>query len=330
MKKRVLAILLLLILIGSCGYLYFSINIKKPYLRQSEVIEEPEKTIHGEKNSYKKLSVPTCFIKVKDDYFISDCYHNQIIYSDSLEKPLKKWKVMDDSLSYAHTIASDGSVYLVDNTDENQVLVYEKVGEQFQKTQQFSEIGIRPHFIVYHEPTNRFYALSSMTGEIYVFYRLENSNEVVLEKILSIEKLENSYVRSFTIIGEEIYFVSGNSSIIKARFSDLKILEEYPVGEELCGMVQLEKIQDWYYITISTDASGNQDAATIIRTRDLSNLISGDYEDLYSYFGDGGGTPYYMGNIDGQWYLTEHRKKKRGIWAFDVVDNELKNIQVLY
>lgn len=291
---------------------------------------DPSATVCGGRNPYQRLKIPTCIRKIGDTYFICDCYHNQIIYSPSLNIPLTEWKVLDNTLQLGHTIAGDGTVYLADDTENHSVLVYEQIGEEFQKTQMFSDVGERPHYIVYDQPTKRFYALSSMTGELYVFKRLKHSSVVVLEEIRSIEKLRNRYVRSFTIIDDEIYFVSGAASVIRARLSDLSILEEYPVGAELDGMVQLEKIQDWYYITISTDASGNQDAAAMIRTQHLEQLLSGNYEKVYDLFGNGGGTPYYMGSFDGHWYLTEHRKKNRGIWEFDVLDNELKNIHVIY
>lgn len=106
-----------------------------------------------------------------------------------------------------------------------------------------------------------------MTGELYVFTREKDSTRMALKDVRSIEKLNGIYVRSFTIMGDEIYFVSGNSTIIRARLKDLKILEEYPVPPEIAGMVQLTKIQDYFYITVSTDADFNQDYATFIRTR---------------------------------------------------------------
>lgn len=327
-KRKFLAILLPII-VCTAAVLFYHSDTHSSYLRESEPVAVSSTQTSDEYNTYEHLKIPTCITKIDGTYFISDCYHNQIIYSDSLTAPLVQWKIMDDDINRGHTLAGDGVVYLADDTDNNSILVYEKVNGYFQPTQKFSSIGERPHFVVYDSPTRRFYAISSMTGEIYVFKRLEDTSKVVLEEIRSIEKLNGKYIRSFTIMGDEIYFVSGPSAIIRARLSDLSILEEYPVAPELDGMVQLEKIQDWYYITISTDTDGNQEAATIIRTRDLHSLIDGDYEDIYSLFGEGG-TPYYIGAFDGHWYLTEHRKKKRGIWQFDVIDNEITNIKLLY
>jgi len=44
----------------------------------------------------------------------------------------------------------------------------------------------------------------------------------------------------------------------------------------------------------------------------------------------GGGTPYYMGSFDGHYYLTEHRIPGCSIWQFDVVENEIRNVTLLY
>lgn len=57
-----------------------------------------------------------------------------------------------------------------------------------------------------------------MTGQLYVFYRPDpDSSSVALEKILSVPELDQIYVRSFTIDGDDLYFVSGNQSILRTR-----------------------------------------------------------------------------------------------------------------
>ena len=97
----------------------------------------------------------------------------------------------------------------------------------------------------------------------------------------------------------------------------------------MAGMIQLVRIQDYYYITISTDITGNQDYAGMIRVKNLKDLSQGAYEDVYSYF-IGGGTPYYMTMIDDCWYLTEHRLPGHSIWRFQVIDNEITNVTSIY
>ena len=176
----------------------------------------------------------------------------------------------------------------------------------------------------------RFYVLSSMTGQLYVFYRPDpDSPSVALEKILSVPELDQIYVRSFTIDGDDLYFVSGNQSILRTRKKDLKILERFPVPAEISGMIQLTHIQDWFYITVSTDLTGNQDYATILRVQDLNDLSSGSWEDIYDNFA-GGGTPYYISSFDGHYYLTEHRIPGHSVWQFDVIDNALTDIRALF
>lgn len=285
-------------------------------------------------NSCQSLSVPTYITMVDGLYFIVDCYNNQVIYHENLSDPLHEWQVMTSDISMGHTLASDGEVYLIDDTENNRILVMEKGMNQngnpfFFPTQEFTDIGNRPHYIIYHEPTDTFYAWSSQSGEMFLFRHPEGERRMYLTEIRRIPSLDNVYVRSFTIIGDRIYFVSGNSSIIEAELSSFQVKKEYPVPPQMAGMIQLTLIEDYFYITISTDNTGNQDYATMLRVKDLEDLSSGKYEDVYSYF-IGGGTPYYITRIDDAWYLTEHRIPGHSIWRFQVEDNQIANVVSVY
>ena len=287
-------------------------------------------------NPYPTLSVPTYITKVEDTYFIVDCYNNQVIYHDNLTDPLYEWLVMTGDISMGHTLASDGLVYLIDDTENNRILVMEKEmngGGQpvFVPTQEFNGIGNRPHYIIYDEYTDTFYAWSSQSGEMFLFRHPENDSRMYLTEIRSIPSLDNTYVRSFTIIDDSIYFVSGtgNARIIEADLYTFKIKKEYPVPDEMAGMIQLTRIEDYFYITISTDNTGNQDHATMLRVKSLDDLASGNYEDVYDNF-IGGGTPYYITRIDNMWYLTEHRLPGHSIWSFQVKDNQIVDVTAVY
>lgn len=287
-------------------------------------------------NPYPTLSVPTYITKVEDTYFIVDCYNNQVIYHDNLTDPLYEWLVMTGDISMGHTLASDGLVYLIDDTENNRILVMEKEmngGGQsvFVPTQEFNSIGNRPHYIVYDEYTDTFYAWSSQSGEMFLFRHPKNDSRMYLTEIRSIPSLDNTYVRSFTIIDDSIYFVSGtgNARIIEADLYTFKIKKEYPVPDEMAGMIQLTRIEDYFYITISTDNTGNQDHATMLRAGSLDDLASGNYEDVYDNF-IGGGTPYYITQIDNIWYLTEHRLPGHSIWSFQVKDNQIVDVTAVY
>lgn len=305
------------------------------YLEESDLISfDPSSFNIIPDNPYPDLSVPTYITRIDDTYFIADCYHNQVIYHDNLTDPLYQWQVMTNDISMGHTIASDGTVYLIDDTENNRILVMEKMQNEngqtvFAPTQEFLNIGNRPHYIIYDEDTDTFYAWSSQSGEMYLLRHAREDSRMYLTGVSSIPSLNGVYVRSFTILDNRIYFVSGNSSIIEADLYSFQVKKEYPVPPEMAGMIQLTKIEDYFYITISTDITGSQDYATIIRTKNLEDLSSGGYEDVYSNF-IGGGTPYYITRIDDTWYLTEHRIPGHSIWSFQVKDNSITNVISVY
>ena len=284
-------------------------------------------------NPYEHLNIPSYITKVGKEYFIVDSYNNQVIFHTNLGAPLHSWSVMTSDVNQPHTIASDGVVYLIDDTENHRILVMERqVNGQgqtlFIPTQEFNEIGVRPHYIIYDEKSAIFYAWSSYTGEMFLFRR-EPDNTVVLSEVRAVPSLMGVYVRSFTIIGDEIYFLSCHGLILKANLKTFRIMKEYPVPEHMAGMIQMTKIEDYYYITVSTDLVGSQDFATIIRTNDFNSLADGIYEDIYSHF-IGGGTPYNMTQIEGRWYLTEQRIPGRHIWSFSIADNMIEDVKWIY
>lgn len=286
-------------------------------------------------NPYPDLSVPTYVTKVDESYFIVDCYHNQVIYHDNLADPLYEWQVMTGDISMGHTLASDGLIYLIDDTENNRILVMEKGTNEsgqrvFIPTQEFTGIGTRPHYIVYDDYTDTFYAWSSMTGEMYLFRHPEGDPHMYLTEIRSLPVLDNVYVRSFTIVEDTIYFVSSPStSIIEADLYSFEIKKEYPVPAEIAGMIQITPIDGFFYITVSTDSTGNQDYATMLRVKDLGDLSTGGYEDVYENF-IGGGTPYYITRIEDTWYLTEHRLPGHSIWSFQAENGNITNVTPIY
>ena len=272
-------------------------------------------------NSYPDLSVPTQITKIGETYFIVDCYHNQVIYNDNLEDPLTDWKIMTDEMIMGHTVAGDGTVYLIDDTENERIMIFEKKDDSFIFTKELKNVTGRPHYVVYDEKSENFYAWCSVSGELYVIKR-DDDNNVYVSDIRKIPELDGVYVRSFTITGDEILFVSGNSSIIKAKLDTLEVIDRYPVPDELAGMIQITPIDNKYYITISTNASWDQSYATIIRCDSLEDLEYRNYEDIYSNF-IGGGTPYYITSFDGAYYLTEHRLPDHSIWRFKVENGNI-------
>ena len=338
-KQRVIICIGMIILLSGCGVegknetTVEEVKLEWESIQLQETMqkEETKRYIPVTYNTYDTLQVATYLTKVDDTYFLADCYHNQILYHDNLSDELTKWKVLTSDVHYAHTIASDGTVIITDDTENNRVLVFLKTAEGYIHLQTIDGIGMKPHFVQYVEEQDVFLAWSSITGEMYYLKRDKESNLLEIEKIQKLEELFGVYVRSFSVIDGAIYLVSGhnNEKIIKADFNTLEHIESYDVMPEIAGMVQLVKIQDYYYITISTDNMENQDAATIIRVKDLQQLATGEYEDVYEMFGIGKGTPYYITQIDGRYYMTHHRTAENVI-AFDVIENEICNAEMIY
>jgi len=280
-------------------------------------------------NAYKDLKIPTQITKAGSFYFLVDCYHDQVLYTQKLGCPLNEWKVMTAKAKQPHTIASDGQVYLIDDTENNGVLVFEWKNGRFQNTQTFRGIGNRPHYVVYDAPTDSFYVWSSLTGDMYIMKREPISGMMYIAEMRRLNELYGIYVRSFTIAGERIIFPSGNNGYITiADKNTFEVVARYPVPEQISGMVQIMPIGSYYYITVSTDLNYDQSDATIIRTQNLAALSSGQYEDIYHLFKTEG-TPYYISHMDGMYYMANHRSK-RGICRFAVENDIVKNISQMY
>ena len=318
------------------------VDIYTSWDQNSEFIREAEKTGYVysdyiETNSEYSLSVPTYIDKIDDYWFIVDCYHNQIIYNDNLDDSLTEWKVLTKDVSMPHTMASDGEVILVDDTENNRVLVFEKNGDTYANTQVFNEIGTRPHYTVYDEEDKAFYVWSSITGEMYVFRRHSGDRTMYLTEIRSVDELSGTYIRSFYLDGNDIYFVSGitpegkASDIIKCNKRTFEIENRYSVPDKLAGMAAMGYCNGYYFITVSTDVTGNQDAATMLRVKRLEDLEKGNYEEIYDKYFVGGGTPYNFFMGDDRWYLTEHRLPGHSIWSYSITaDGDIDDVQAVY
>lgn len=282
------------------------------------------------KNERNSLYIPSYITKIKDLYFIVDCYHNQVIYHDNLEDPLTEWNVLANDLNRPHSIASDGELYLIDDTDNNRVLVYRKKGDIFVRTQVIENICSRPHYIQYDADTGLFYCIASNTGGL-ILLKNNNDGSVVKRDYIQYSELRNSYIRSFYIIGSEIYIVSGPKAISCIDKYTMKLKKSYTVTDEVAGMNQIRKIQDYYYITVSTDSNWDQSKATFIRTRSLERLQYGDYEVIYPLF-ETKGTPYCINYFDNKYYLTNHGADEftQAVFNFDVIDNQIVNIKRVY
>jgi hypothetical protein len=262
-------------------------------------------------------------------YFIVDTNHNQVIYTDNPNTELRYWKVMTRNVTGPHAIAGNEDIYMVTDTESNRLITYEKTYDGFKQLQIFENIGIRPHYVSYDNGNGCFYALSSMTGEMYVYRQIAGSKELALQEIKSIPGTDNCYIRSFTIAGNLILFpVIERSSILMVDKENFEVIGEYPVPYNLAGMVQISIIGNYFYLTVSTDRMYNANGATIVRARNLSDFASGNYENLYSLFGNKG-TPYFISSFDGLFYMIRENASPN-VYKFKVENDVISEVKGVF
>lgn len=298
--------------------------------------EEREKSKPGDLLQYESINpnpqgfnVPTQVYSVNGEFFIADAYNQQILYTDNYYNEPSKWYLMGDKLYRPHAIASDGTIYMVVDTDNNRVVTYAKNERGFQVVECFENVGERPHYVEYDAETKQFYVWSSMTGTMYIYKRTANGLNVTLKKTAYIKDLDGCYTRSFTIDGGNIYLPSmGKNAIYVVNKSSFKVKEIYPVCAELGGMVQVRHEQNYYYLVTSTDASGDQSKATIVRSKSLSGFVDGGYEDIRGMFPELDGVPYYITHLEDGHYYTPVivGQTQPYICRFDIVDDEITNV----
>ena len=284
---------------------------------------------YAAENGYSYLLMPTQITKINNLYFIVDCNHNQVIYTDNLNTDLMHWKVMTRDVKKPHAIASDGDIYMITDTDQNRILTFEKGYDCFRPLQTFEQIGKRPHFVDYDYSNNLFYVWSSMTGEMYLYKRIPETKLITLQEIKTIPVLTNCYVRSFTILEDVILFPAvERSSILMVDKNSFAVINEYPVPNHMAGMVQISIVDNNFLVTVSTDLQYNLQYSTVVRAQHLEDFALGNYEDLYNLFGNNG-TPYYISYFDGSYYMI-HENAAPNIYRFHAKNGSFYDIKGLY
>ncbi|MGE7940617.1 hypothetical protein ACQKNB_00880 [Lysinibacillus xylanilyticus] len=237
---------------------------------------------------------------------------------------IKEWEIADFTISGAHSIASDGDVYVVDNTGYHEVVVLDN---DFKFKQRFKNIGERPHKVIYDDFTNAFYVIA--TPSIYCFKK-DSEGYLYLDYQKELSFMTGGYVRSIRIIDGLMYFVSGRSKIVVTNYRDksYSILNEYTAPDELAGMNDIAKVGNFFYLTATQNVEGDI-APMIVRTYDLSRLMSGNYEDLYNVLGFKN-TPYFISVFDNKVFITEIGTESNGIYSFEIEDVNLSNIEKVF
>lgn len=276
-------------------------------------------------NDYKgTLYSPTYITKSEEDYFIVDCWHHRVLYNKVLNEPINNWSVIPVDLSNPHSIATDGKVFVIDDSKNDSIKVLQRKNSSFVEVQVIRNIGSQPNKIIFDEPSERFYGISASSQEVFV---LRNENGLIItEKVVKLAYLEGSYIRSISIIDDNIYFVSGPGRIIVASIKNqsFDFIKEFKVPFELQGMNDITKIDSYFYLSIYQNGAGDI-APKLVRVKDL-NLLEIEYEDLHDQLSIKG-VPYFFSFVDDRVFLTEIDSYS-AIKSFRILDDTIVDLQV--
>ena len=207
----------------------------------------------------------------------------------------------------AHSIASDGVVYVVEDTGRDGLRVYGREGDEFKRIQEIHGMPRRPHRVRYDPQTKAFYVVGAVSQDIYKLVRDKGGLKQVYRKHLDF--LGGAYTRSITLADGAMYFVSGPGSIHKTAYRDdsFTVLAKYRVPEGMASTNDLFRSDDgWWYLTATS--------LKVVRARSLDGFGTGRFEDVSAEIGLHG-TPYYLSKIDGRYYVPAIAERN-GILSF--------------
>jgi hypothetical protein len=268
-----------------------------------------------------RLYAPTLLTRFGDTWFLVVCWQHRVLYHHTLDPDLSSWQTLDDELAGPHSLASDGHLYVVDDTGRHGLKVFTRDDQGFQLVQTITGLGRRTHRVHYDPDTQLFYVLASNSQEFFIFKRV--GARLVLQDRRLLVFLEGNYTRSFSIHDGHLFFTSGPSAIWKIRHCDgsFEIVARYIVPEKLRDMIDLFHASDgWWYLTAFP--------RTMVRTRDLDGLAKGNYEDLYTRL-NLQGSPYYLSEHNGRLWIPQIAEYS-GVLSFRLDNGRLTDRRVLF
>jgi hypothetical protein len=263
-----------------------------------------------------RLYLPTHIQKFGSLYFLVDCGHNRVLYSDSLERPIIAWNILEQNMGGPHSIASDGEVLVVDDTGKNRIRIYDfdPAAMKFPLLQTIESIGTRPHRVLFDTQQNAFYVVSSNSQTISKFVRDEAGLTLIYSKGLPF--LEGKYTRSISILDGKMIFVSGPGKIFETRYinDSYEVLRSWVVPNSISNMNDILKKNDQFLI------SSTMPSSLLLKVTQLSDLMVGNTLDLKAHFGLTD-IPYFFSEFDGKVFLTQIGNSESGLISFNLDSN---------
>ena len=162
-----------------------------------------------------RLYTPTFIEKLNGRYFIVDCWHHRIIHASDLNTPLVRWQTLDEDIAGPHSIATDGVLYVAEDTGRHGLRAYRETARgRFERVQEVSGVGIRPHRTVFDARHQQFLVVGSGDQSIHLLENRDGTLVRTLEK--RVPELGTQYCRSITLHQGLLHFV-GNEDVVIYR-----------------------------------------------------------------------------------------------------------------
>lgn len=263
------------------------------------------------------LHTPTQITKLNGRYFIVDCWHHRIIHSNNLHLPFNEWQALDEDIAGPHSIATDGTCYVAEDTGRHGLKVYhESAPGRFEQSQYLENIGKRPHRTLFDAKRQQFLTIGSGDQRLYILKAVGGQSSVSgantslshtgqstrpprveVTSVVDIPELHGQYCRSITLQGDLLYFV-GNEDIVIYQMTDTPPRfsgKVYTLTEQLRGSNDLYFLEGQYGIFTSTPFKA-------FLFNSLDELVAGQAQDISKHFP---GTPYYVSQFDDRLWITE-------------------------
>lgn len=256
----------------------------------------------GQAQDYRhRLYTPTFITKIGQRHFIVDCWHHRILHHHDLTQPIQHWQVLDDDLAGPHSVASDGQLYVAEDTGRHRLKVYREQGEgRFEIVQIVDDVGRRPHRVCHDPVREHFLVVGSTDQSLHIFSA--SPQGLRLEHRMRIPELEGEYCRSITLQKNLIYFVAATHLVIyewqngTLRFSGERLALNPSAGTDHGSSNDLFFFEDGRGILTST----HQKAYYFNQFHELTTGQALDISHLFE------GTPYYVSVIDGRLWIPDN------------------------
>lgn len=243
-----------------------------------------------------RLYTPTFIDKLSGRYFIVDCWHHRIIHASDLKTPLARWQALDEDIAGPHSIATDGVLYVAEDTGRHGLRVYRETSRgRFERVQDVSGAGVRPHRTVFDARHQQFLVVGSGDQSIHLLENRDGTLVRTLEK--RIPELGTQYCRSITLHQGLLHFV-GNEDIVIYRVERGSVSATGQVihlPPDYQGSNDIFFLGNRHGIFTSTPQKAFSFAS-------LEDLAHGTAQNVSAAFR---GTPYSVSRFDGRLWIPE-------------------------